>query len=211
MVQPVLDAWHQETRDLSLILSRMTGMAVTEKLPRKHVGNPTQRQKDELDDLRSGHCLKCVLAVPDAAAPLEVLADLSRRTVDVGMTLRAPEDKKSTKARLNWLLRQIKIEDATGLHVRMLWPGASEATQHPLEDMRRDPDLATVGKEHLAPHGFHVFLSERLGGKFAQQSNFISELERVVPKFYAQTGSNLAAWVRKAPQIKLERSSGKDV
>lgn len=211
VVLSVLDAWHQETRDLSLILSRMTGMAVAEKLARKHVGDPTQRQKDELDTLRSEHCLKCVLTIPDAAAPVEVLADLPRRTVDVGMTLRSPDDKKSTKARLNWLLRQIKVENPSGLHIRLLWPGASEATQHSLEELRADPDLATVGKEHLAPHGFHIFLSERLGGKFTQQSNFISELERVVPKFYGEVGSNLAAWVRKAPQIKLERSSGKDV
>ncbi len=42
----VLHAWHQETRDLSLILSRMTEAAVSEKLPRKHQNDPSQRQKD---------------------------------------------------------------------------------------------------------------------------------------------------------------------
>ncbi|MEM9911636.1 MAG: hypothetical protein AAF922_12720 [Pseudomonadota bacterium] len=86
MVQTVLEAWHQETRDLSMILSRMTGMIVSEKLPRKHMGNPSQRQKDELSDLREKHSLTCALSVPDAAAPIEVIADLMRRTVDVGMT-----------------------------------------------------------------------------------------------------------------------------
>jgi hypothetical protein len=211
MAQTVLEAWHQETRDLSMILSRMTGMTVGEKLPRKHIGNPAQRQKDELSDLREKHCLTCTLTVPDAAAPIEVTVDLMRRSVDVGMTLRAPDDKKSTKARVNWLLRQVKSEDTDALFVRLLWPGTSEPTQYPISELRENPDLASEGKEHLASHGFHIFLSERLGGKFTQQTNFISELERVIPKFYGDIGSNLAAWVRKAPQIKPERSSGEDV
>ena len=34
LVQPVIEAWHQEVRDLSLILSRMTGASVSHKLPR---------------------------------------------------------------------------------------------------------------------------------------------------------------------------------
>ena len=209
--QIVLEAWHQETRDLSMILSRMTGNVVTEKLPRKHVGDPAQRQKDELAQLRESQCITCTLLVPDAAAPIRVSADLARRSLDVGMTLKAPEDKKSTKARVNWLLRQLKGENVDGLFIRLLWPGASEPTQYPVADLRIDPDLATDGKEHLAPHGFHIFLSERLGGKITQQTPFVSELERYVPKFYGETGAQLAAWVKKAPQIKSDRASGQDV
>lgn len=209
--QTVLEAWHQETRDLSMILSRMTGNVVSEKLPRKHVGDPAQRQKDELAQLRESHCISCTLIVPDAAAPIDVTADLARRSVDVGMTLKAPEDKKSTKARVNWLLRQLKQDNVDGLFIRLLWPGASEATQYSVEDLRVDPDLAADGKEHLTPHGFHIFLSELLGAKFTQQTNFVSELERIVPKFYGETGARLAAWVKKAPQIKSDRTSGQDV
>ncbi|MEP5730889.1 MAG: hypothetical protein ABJL67_16155 [Sulfitobacter sp.] len=209
--QTVIEAWHQETRDLSMILSRMTGNLVSEKLPRKHVGDPAQRQKDELIHLRDGQCLSCTLVVPDAAAHINVSADLARRSLDVGMTLKAPEDKKSTKARVNWLLRQVKREVVEGLFIRLLWPGASEPTQHAVEDLRADPDLASEGKEHLAPHGFYIFLSEPLGTKFTQQTNFIAELERIVPKFYGETGAQLAAWVKRAPQIRSDRTSGGDV
>jgi len=211
MAQSVLEAWHQETRDLSMILSRMTGNVVIEKLPRKHLGNPALRQKDEMLTLREQQCIACTLSIPDAAAPIEVTADIARRTIDIGMTLKAPDDKKSTKARLNWLLRQIKVDDVDNVVIRLLWPGASEATQYSLADLRANPDLAMTDKEHLTPHGFHVFLSERLGGKFAQQSNFVSELERLVPIFYGSIGSNLAAWVRKAPKLKADRASQQDV
>lgn len=207
----VLEAWHQETRDLSMILSRITGNVVSEKLPRKHIGNPAQRLKDELTQLRESQCLSCVLVVPDAAAPVIVSADLARRSLDVGMTLKAPEDKKTTKARVNWLLRQVKGDNVDGLVIRLLWPGASEPTQHSVENLRDNPDLATEGKAHLIPHGFYIFLSEQLGSKFTQQVNFIAEVERIVPKFYGEIGAKLTSWVKRAPQIKPDRTSGQDV
>lgn len=211
LAQTVLEAWHQETRDISLILSRMTGTVVTEKLPRKHIGDPAQRQKDELQELRDKHSLRCTLSILDAAAPLEVQSDMKRRCIDVGMSLKAPEDRKTTKARVNWLLRQIKAPGNDNLHVRLLWPGKSETTQFALTALLENPEIATEGKEHLTPHGFHVLLSEQVGVKFTQQANFIAELERLVPKFYGEVGSNLSAWQRKAPKIKSERATGEDV
>lgn len=211
MAMTVLEAWHQETRDLSMILSRMTGMVVTEKLPRKHQGDPAQRQKDELAVLKQTFSLTCELQVPDAAAPIEVCADILRRAVDVGMTLRAPDDKKSTKARLNWLMRQIKCSDVENLFIRLLWPGKSEPTLYSVADLRENSELASEGKEHLSPHGFQVFVSEKLGAKFTQQTNFIAELERIIPSFYGETGARLTGWVRKAPPIKSDRATGQDV
>jgi hypothetical protein len=207
----VVEAWHQETRDLSLILSRMTETRVGEKLPRKHVLDPAQRLKDELADLRSMGQLKCVLDIPDAAASVEIVTDLSRRCIDVGMSLRAPEDKRTTKARLNWLLRQIKTERVDDLYVRLLWPGKSEPTQFPIAELRENVEIANEGKEHLAAHSFHVFLSKRTGARFTQQANFISDLEAIVPEFYGSVGAFLGAWKKSAPKIKPEKALADDV
>ncbi len=209
--QTVIGAWHQETRDLSLILSRMTEAPVSEKLPRKHVKDAALRQKDELSKLRENQQLRCNLQVPDAAAPIEVVADLKRRCLDIGMTLKAPEDRKSTKARLNWLLRQLKAEDLEDLYVRLLWPGASVATQHAVSDLKLNVDMCEEGKQHLVVRGFHVFLSKRLGARFTQQSNFISDVEEFVPKFYRNVGALLLNWKKPAPKIKQEKSTADDV
>jgi hypothetical protein len=211
LIQPVLDAWHQETKDLSLILSRMTGASVVEKLSRKHLASPSQRAKDELQDLRDQQVLCSSLTVPDAAATLDVVADLRRRTIDVGMTLRAPEDRKSTKARLNWLMRQIKTTDSEHLHIRLLWPGKSDQTQFSHTNLCANPDMASDGKGTLAPHSFHVFLSNRIGARFPQQTNFISELETLVSKFYGEIGSALKPWHPKAPELKSDRKTDRSV
>ena len=43
--------------------------------------------------------------------------------------------------------------------------------------------------------------SYQLGGRFAQLSNFISDLETKVPEFYGQVGQNLNQWKRSPPKI----------
>lgn len=207
----VVSAWHQETRDLALILSRMTETNVSERLSRKHKADGATRVKDEVKTLREENLLWSELDVPDAAAPLSILIDMKRRGVDVGMTLRAPEDKVTTKARTNWILRQIKTDLVDDLYLRLMWPGKAEPTQFLVSDIREMPELAERDREHLSPHSFHLFRSKRLGARFTQQSNFIVDIEDMVPQFYRDIGSNLSAWQRRAPKIKEERASADDV
>ena len=207
----VVEAWHQETRDLSLILSRLTETTIHEKLARKHRDDPAERLSADLTLLREKHCLATMLDIPDAAAPLEVVADISRRCVDVGMTLRAPEDRKSSRARVNWLVRQIKSDKIDDLFVRLQWPGRSEDTQFSFEQIAEEPSIIEIDKEHLQVVGFHIFKSKRLGPRFTQQSNFIADLEAIVPDFYATVGAHLSAWKRSAPKIREERKEAEDV
>ncbi len=209
--QAVITAWHQETRDLSLILSRMTETYVSERLPRKHISDGNLRSKDEFNILKETHQLQAELDVPDAAAPIKVVADISRRSVDVGMVLRAPEDKVSAKARVNWVLRQIKTDRLEDLYLRLMWPGKSEPTQHLVSDLKANPDVAAEGKDQLSPHSFFVFRSKQMGARFAQQVNFIIDLEEAVPAYYRDVGANLSAWQKRAPRIKEDRATAEDV
>ena len=207
----VVSAWHQETRDLVLILTRMTETNVTEKLSRKQRPDGSLRLKDELVILRERHQLLSELEIPDAAAALEIKADLNRCSVDVGMTLRAPEDKVSTKARVNWLLHQVKTEKLDELYLRLFWPGKAEPTQHLVSEIKENADIVSELRDHLTPHSFHIYRSKRLGSRFTQQANFILDLEALVPSFYREVGSSLSAWLRSAPKIKEDRSSAGDV
>ncbi|WP_394691074.1 hypothetical protein [Hoeflea sp.] len=207
----VISAWHQETRDLSLILSRQTEAIVTERLPRSHRGDPATRQRDGLAELRDKCRLTASLDIPNAASSLEIVADLQRRSVDVGMTLRAPEDRKSSKARVSWLLRQIKSNAPADLQVRLNWPGRSEATQFTHAALVDDPSIVDRDKEGLQVLSFHIFISRRLGARFTQQVNFVSDLEEVVPEFYREIGQNLSPWRKSAPRIKEDRETAEDV
>lgn len=206
-----LQAWHQETRDLALILSRQTRALVEERLPRNHWNSPKDRQRDELDALRTGEKLTSCLSIPNAAANLEVTCDLARRSITAGMLLKAPEDKVSTSARVRWLLRQIKSNMSADIYIRIHWPGRREPTQFEIATLREDPKLSEIDTKGISATGFFVCVSKKVGARFSQRAGFISELEEIVPLFYKEVGQHLTAWKKPAPKVRQDVKSASDV
>ena len=197
----VVEAWQQEAKDLCLVLSRLTNTVVVEKLSVAHTKDPTARVKSGIKTLIEGHALVSSFEIPDAAAPIEVVADLDQRSIFVGMTIAAPRDKKSSKARINWLLKQFKGCNVEDCFIRANWPGSSAPTSHAISDLLENPDLISQDKERLTVSSFMVFGSYRLAGRFSQLANFISDLEDKVPEFYKRLGQNLSQWKKPAPKI----------
>ncbi len=198
----VLSAWRQETRDLSLILSRYTETPVIEKLPHKHKKDMALRVKDQIKTLCEEKILRSTLSIPDAPAPLEIVADLPRRTIDVGMTLQAPQDKVSPKARTNWLLRQVKTDKLNDLYVRLNWSRTSQSTTVSYMELSQDSGLADSSASGKSLQSFHIFYAKRIGARFTQRSKFITELESIVPEFYREIGQYLSVWRPKPPRIR---------
>ncbi|WP_349357867.1 hypothetical protein [Stappia sp.] len=210
-VKAVVGAWHQEGRDLSLTLSRQIGRNVKIRVPRAQRADPTARLKADCKDLCSDNCLRLSLSVPDAASPIEVVADLKTKSIAAVMRLKAPADRKTTKARINWLLRQLKKAESTELHVRLYWPGRGPFSQSTLEELRRNPDLVLENNNKSNVTSFEVLLVRDCGPRFSQRKNFIVDLETVVPSFYLEAGQYLREWQAPAPRIREEKSGPKDV
>ena len=204
-VLEVAEAWQQEAKDLCLILSRQLGTFVHEKMKRTAWSDANVRFDGDVKSLVEKQVLSIVLDVPDAAAPLSVVLDLKRRAILNSMYLKAPGDKVSNKARLNWVLRQIPEEADTDIHIRMYWPGTSVDTQLPLTELRADPDRIGEEKGKMTVVGFDVIMPIDLGGRFAQTRTIIQELEQAVPQFYQMVGQHLKEWQPPAPKLTQER------
>jgi hypothetical protein len=196
-----IGAWHQVVRDLSLTMSRQLGVEVSPKIPREHLRDLDARAKADATKLCEDKCLGATLIIPDAAAPLEISADLRARAFTVSMHLRAPEERKGTKARLNWLLRQLPLSPAENWHVRLYWPGRGSYTQKPLAGLRENVDQAAEERAGQVVSSFDVLLVRDVGAKFSQRKNFITELEATVPQFYDLVGQHLRAWQATAPKL----------
>lgn len=207
----VIGAWHQEARDLSLILARQLGCDVTIKASRAHANDPVSRIKHDAGLLCQQAQLQTVLSIPDAAAPVEVSADLQIKTITVSMRLKAPEERKSTKARTSWLLRQIKAEEAQNIFVRMFWPGRGPYAQYALKDLQDNPGLGAIDKPNAVVTSFEICAIWEIGNKFNQPKKFISELERIVPEYYEKVGQNLKSWRPSAPRIKEDKTEAEAV
>lgn len=210
-VADVAEAWTQESRDLCLILSRQLKQLVCQRLSKAALADPEARFQEDMATLCGDQCLTTTLLIPNAASPLDVRVDLQRRSVLVSMKLKAPTDRVSNKARLNWLLRQIPVAAQGNFHIRCQWPYASAPTQFRLQDLRDIPDKIDEGAGKHKVSGFEVLLVADLSRRFEQRKTFIDELERAVPAFYETVGQYLKAWQAPAPKISEERAQPGDV
>lgn len=207
--QEVVGAWYQETRDVSLILGRQLSEEVSVKVSRAHLNDPALRMKADLQFLATDFCLRSEFNVPNAASPIEVCADIRKRSLFVSMRISAPTDRKSTKARLTWLLKQLQKSTPEGIHIRLFWPGRGPFTQHALTTLRDKPELAEEAGKVVS--SFEVVFARDLGARFAQRKNFIVDIEKTIPEFYEQVGQHLKAWQPQAPKIKEDRLESSDV
>lgn len=210
-VAAVAQAWVQESRDLCLILSRQLRRQVAQRLSRAALADPEVRFQEDVARLCADQCLSTAFDIPNAAAPISLRVDLQRRSLHVSMRVRAPQDRVSSKARLNWLLRQIPDKAEGDLHVRCIWPTTSPPTTFRLADLRADPTKIDEGKGKLKVSAFEVVLVADLGRRFDQRKTFIEELERAVPAFYETVGQHLRAWQAPAPRLPEERAQPADV
>ncbi len=200
-VENSVAAWHQEQRDICLLMSRKLGRQVTLSLPRTHSNDQARRLKDDCEAFVDSHNLSCTLSVPDAAAPLTIGADVGRRTVTCAMRIDAPRDKKRTRSRINWVVRQLSKTEPSDIFVKALWPGRARDTQAKLEELRENPDLLDSDNSSRTPWGFEVIMVRDLAGKFSGSRTFIEHLETAVPEYYENVGQHLRAWVAQPPKM----------
>lgn len=208
--EEVIGAWHQEVRDLSLILSRQVGVEVSNRLPRALVKDNAARVKADLSALADEKCMTASLFVPDTAAPIDINVDMTNRTISSSARIKAPADKHSTKARINWVLRQLQKTPSDNIYLRLHWPGRGPYTQHTLAELRDDVTIAEVGKDKQVST-IEVCMVCETGARFAQSRNFIKDLEEAVPDFYETVMQYLKVWQPPAPKLREGRTDASDV
>ena len=205
LVQDAVAGWHQALDRMTGTLSRQIGKQVRVAMTVAEAGDPAIRLKAAVGGLASDTCLKGDSIIPGAAARVQITADIPKRTLSFCMRIKAPGDRKSTKARLSWLIRQLVNAEPTDLYVRFAWHGSSPPTQYPLSLLRTDPDVAIQDRPGMAPHSFDILLVRELGTKFTQRKNIVSDLLQCASQFHTSVVENLAAWQAKPPKISDER------
>ena len=204
-IENTVTSWHQEERDVCLILSRRIGEQVSiRRMSRKHRAEPARRLRDACDALVSSNELHSSFSVPNAASDLEVTADLQRRTISCSMKLSSPLDKQRASARINWLRRQLRDVDGDDIQVRAFWPGRALPTQAPLSEVKLDSKCLENESPGMVPTGFEVVTIRDIAGRFSGRRTFIEDLENMIPEFYDEVGQHLRPWAPPPPSIDKE-------
>ena len=198
----VVSDWDELMRCTALLMSRELETNVTTVLSAKERKDPNSRMEALQSSFISSGELESRLEVPDAASPISVEADLTRRSVTVSMTVDAPRDKKRAPATVTWLLRQLsKTEDGSIMLVAK-WPGRTQNTCAELVKVREDVDALVGERKGQLPHAFEIRAVSDLGGKFTQRRNFVPELVSCVTRFYEAVGQHVVQWQAPPPKPK---------
>ncbi len=198
-VRDVASRWEQFVQYLALGLCQDLGRDVDPVWPRNlDVG--ARRDLIVRNLVESGR-LEATVRVPDAAAPIDLAADLRTRLFTTSVELAAPRDGRP-RTRVSWLLRQLRdTNDALRIDAR--YPNVKESVTVMLKDAREQPDRLLYAQDpKREPRAFRVSLSRELGTKRGKnQGSFVNESKKQALDFYREVVQGLRAWSPSAPRL----------
>lgn len=191
-IKRTVTSWFQEERDLCLMLSRLMNEPVNTHIPRKHQVNPELRFKDICKSLCESRTLSCEFNVPNAASRIITTVNLERRTMECSMYIDVPSHVKLAKAKINWLIRQLKSVESEDVIIRVYWGKGRRHTQDFISKIREDVNCVMSEHSGALPSVFQVIMNRGLGQRFIGRKTFIEDLEKMMPEFYDQIGRVLS-------------------
>ena len=210
----IVSAWHQEVQDIDLILSREINIKVKTKLPRTHASDPIARINGDISNLVNKHLLTAKLEVPNAAAPIEIRVDIKGKTICASMMLFAPDNNKikTNKARLNWLLRQLrKSSETDDTSIGFYWAGGKPKTHYMLRELEENSNIAWKDSSNIQIVRFEICVIQYATNRFKKPKVFVQDLEQLVLNFYKNVGQYLSAYRPPTPRIPENRSNPESV
>lgn len=199
-VEEAVESWHEEEKDMGLLLSRKLGVYV----------KSTARGKDSIkEDIRKiikDQELLGNLSIKNSVSDIKLRVDFEVKTVSMSVKVLPPLDK-GTKARITWISKQLeqakkKNELAFGLIEKDLLVEANvkHARAHirvTLSDLDKLYDDMN-GKEIQA---FNIVLMSKFGAGFGSNKKFIVLIEKMILDYYAGIVQFLTNWNRPAPKL----------
>lgn len=186
---------------VSLRLGRQLGTDVLPLLSRKEQADPALRAQVVLSRMVEQAELAGGIRIPNAVAPIHVVADLRAGRVTCYVDVDAPREGRPT-TRVNWIVRQLKhAPDSTRVEsfvANARGAGAAEL----LGKVREDPTvLITDPKKDI--RSFRVALSVPMGAKRGRgRGAFIDSVLDLVDSFYGDVVQHLKAWSPAAPRLR---------
>lgn len=195
----VVSRWEQLLRFAALRLGRELGADVQVHVTRKESADPSLRIAGQVQGVCSSGVLTGTLRIPDAAAPLDIAADLRAGRVTVSAAIEAPREGRNL-TRVNWLVRQLR--DAPGeLRIDAHAASARSSTSELLTVVRENPGcLVADPKREL--RDFRIAATSPVGTKRgAGRGGFIDSVLAAIDGFYESVLQQLRPWTAKAPQL----------
>lgn len=197
----VAERWEEFAHYLSLGLSQDLGEDVTVVRPRNQT-TPAARIDAIVRALVEDGRLSTTLRVPGAVGDVELIADLRTRQTLTAVTFAAPSEMRP-RARINWLLRQLRDAPAT-LRIDVGYKSARQTMVGLLGDVADTPERLLYDQDpRREPRSFTLTLAGRMGQKRGKdEGSFVRETRKQLVTFYGDLVQNLKAWQGAAPRLR---------
>ena len=199
-IRNAVRSWHQEEKDLALLLSRNLGVAI-----KSSIRKGTSSIDDDVKKLINTQKLNGFLIIKDALSKIEIDLDFNKKAVSLSADLIPPMDKKNT-GKVSYLLKQLdKCKRKEGVLYNNI---ESEIFITPYFKSLRSKDnyslfemMNSDFKRHNDIQKFKVLIIKNFKGNFASQKKFVSELENTTLIFYEAIIQHLSNWKKSPPKV----------
>lgn len=195
-----VESWHEEEKDMALLLSRKLGVLV----------KSTNRDKDSIKSsskhlINEGY-LSGNLSIKNSVSDIKIGLDFEIKSVSMSVKVSPPMDK-GTKARITWLYKQLDTAKRKNPTVferierdLIIEANVKHARQHTKVSWQELDTLfeEVNGKEIQA---FNIVYVNKFGKAFSSNKKFIVTIENMILEYYAGIVQYLTNWNRPAPKL----------
>ncbi len=199
-VKAVAEDWEEFVEYLALKLRQNLGRRVEPSYSR--ASTRASRLRENADSLGDSASLSATIKVPDAAASIDVAADLAARQVTTSARIQAPKEGRA-KTRMNWILRQLK-DTPSDLRIEVHYPRTRSTTSDMVDIARQRPEVLLLPDDtRREPSGFTIALTRDMGSKRGKtRGSFADETMRQTLDFYGDALQKVNKWTPPAPKLK---------
>lgn len=203
VTENAVGSWHQECRDIVLMLARELKQPVTLQLRRDHINDPSKRLDDDIKLLIEKSTLVASINVHHAASDICITANVQSKVVTLSMDLKAPQDIPTYKGRIGWLTRQLKDQHDKPIDIYIYGKRKTQMLCERLSEILDKDNHDFWGEaKKLEPTRFEVKWQADFSKEFSQSRGFIVKLEELMLMFYKSVGENLQQYQPAPPRIK---------
>lgn len=200
-IEDAVISWHEEEKDMSLLLSRKLGVLV------KPNSKSKDRIKEDIKNIVKNNSIEGGISIKGAASDITIKADFERRVISMSVKVIPPLNKRNS-ARVTWVSKQIincnkrseisftKINNDLWVESNIKF--AQENIKIRLAELSNLTELVKDKKDIQA---FHICYHKSLGAKFASPKKVIELLEEMVINFYSGIVQHVTNWKRPAPKV----------
>lgn len=198
LLENSVSAWHQECRDIALLLSREVRAEVSLKLSRAHSKDGKKRLDDDIKKLIKDNELVCEIDVPKAASPIVIKANTSTRLLTLSIVLDCNNVRKSPEPTLNWFMKQLEIGDKWPLYVDCIGSRNKRCpTRFNCSKIVKDYSVEVGEQLDFTPEKLEFIWEVNMSSDMDKSRKFIERLEGSVRDFYRNVVQNM----KSAPPI----------